>query len=182
MLGNDVIRRLRYALDLRDRHVAEIARKGGSPVTEAEVKRFLLREYDDDYLVCSDEVLTGFLDGLILHLRGEREGGPVKGKAVRVLANNNNRVLCKLRIAFDQKDEGMLALLETGGFRMSKSELSALFRKEAHKHYRECGDQVLRYFIVGLTKERRPDVASEPPAESPEGQAISDPGPDAVKG
>lgn len=182
MLGNDVIRRLRYALDLRDRHVAEIARKGGSPVTEAEVKRFLLRDYEDDYLVCSDEVLTGFLDGLILHLRGEREGGPDKGKAVRVLANNNNRVLRKLRIAFDQKDEGMLALLEQGGFRMSKSELSALFRKETHKHYRECGDQVLRYFIVGLTKERRPDVASEPPMESPEGQAISEPGTDAVKG
>ena len=179
MLGNDVIRRLRYALDLRDRHVAEIARKGGSPVTEAEVKRFLLRDYEDDYLVCSDEVLTGFLDGLILHLRGEREGGPDKTKAVRVLANNNNRVLRKLRIAFDQKDEGMLALLEQGGFRMSKSELSALFRKEAHKHYRECGDQVLRYFIVGLTKERRPDVVSEPPVEPTE--EISDTGPDAAK-
>ena len=180
MLGNDVIRRLRYALDLRDRHVAEIARKGGVPVTEAEVKRFLLRDYEDSYLVCSDEVLTGFLDGLILHQRGAQETAPGKAKMARVIASNNNRVLRKLRIAFDQKDEGMLALLESGGFRMSKSELSALFRKESHKHFRECGDQVLRYFIVGLTKERRPDVASEPPEDSASA-AIPGPGEGTVK-
>jgi uncharacterized protein YehS (DUF1456 family) len=175
MIGNDVIRRLRYALDLRDRHVAEMARRGGAVVTEAEVKSLLLRDYDDNYVVCSDDVLTGFLDGLILHLRGERENSNASPKPVRVLASNNNRVLRKLRIAFDQKDEGMLALLESGGFKMSKSELSALFRKEAHKHYRECGDQVLRYFIVGLTKERRPDVASEPPSDTEGGEAIPAP-------
>ena len=176
MIGNDVIRRLRYALDLRDRQVAEIARRGGVAVTEGEIKNFLLREYEDNYALCSDEILTGFLDGLILHLRGERETPAGKPKAARVIANNNNRVLRKLRIAFDQKDEGMLELLEKGGFRMSKSELSALFRKETHKHYRECGDQVLRYFIVGLTKERRPEVASEPPSEgeSPDSAPESD--------
>ena len=175
MLANDVIRRVRYALDLRDRHVAEITRRGGVAVTEAEVKKMLLREHDEGYVVCSDEQLTGFLDGLILHLRGERERAPGKPKPARIIASNNNRVLRKLRIAFDQKEEGMLKLLEKGGFRMSKSELSALFRKEEHKHYRECGDQVLRYFIVGLTKERRPDAPSEAPSEateegSPEGE------------
>jgi uncharacterized protein YehS (DUF1456 family) len=96
-------------------------------------------------------------------LRGERSNASGKPKPARIVASNNNRVLRKLRIAFDQKEEGMLKLLEEGGFRMSKSELSALFRKEEHKHYRECGDQVLRYFIVGLTKERRPDAPPEDP-------------------
>lgn len=166
MLANDVIRRLRYALDFRDRQVAEIARRGGGVVTEGEVKNLLLREHDENYVLCSDEILTGFLDGLILHLRGDRESPPGKSKGPKIVANNNNRILRKLRIAFDQKDEGMLRLLEQGGFQMSKSELSALFRKETHKHFRECGDQVLRYFIVGLTKERRPEVASEPPGEA----------------
>lgn len=162
MLANDVIRRLRYALDYRDRQVAEIARRGGGVVTEGEIKNMLLREHDENYLPCSDEVLTGFLDGLILHLRGERETPAGQGKSAKIVASNNNRVLRKLRIAFDQKDEGMLSLLASGGFEMSKSELSALFRKETHKHFRECGDQALRYFIIGLTKERRPEVASEP--------------------
>jgi uncharacterized protein YehS (DUF1456 family) len=171
MLSNDVLRRLRYALDFRNRVVAEICKKGGTEVTEAEVHAFLLREHEEGYLPCRDEVLTAFLDGLIIHLRGERETKP--GQAVeRILANTNNRVLRKLRIAFDLKDEGMLSLLELGGFRMSKSELSALFRKENHKHYRECGDQVLRYFIVGLTRERRPDVDPDPdPAPEPASDA-----------
>ena len=160
MLCNDVLRRLRYALDLRNREVAEICVRGGSELSEAQARSYLLREHEEGYEECSAETLTGFLDGLIIHLRGERESKP--GTApVKIIANNNNRVLRKLRIAFDKKDEGMLALLESGGFRMSKSELSALFRKETHKHFRECGDQVLRYFILGLTKERRPDVAAE---------------------
>lgn len=162
MLGNDVLRRLRYALDYRNRVVVEICQKGGGEVSEADVQAFLLREHEEGYRVCSDEVLTAFLDGLIIHLRGARELPPGKAAPPRIVANTNNRVLRKLRIAFDLKDEGMLALLESGGFRLSKSELSALFRSENHKHYRECGDQVLRYFIVGLTRERRPDVAPEP--------------------
>ena len=65
-------------------------------------------------------------------------------------------MLRKLRIAFDLKEEGMLELLDKGGFPLSKPELSALFRKQGHKHYRECGDQVLRYFINGLTRMLRP--------------------------
>jgi uncharacterized protein YehS (DUF1456 family) len=162
VLGNDVLRRLRYALDFRNRVVAEICEKGGGEVSEEEVQRFLLREHEEDYLVCSDEVLTTFLDGLIIHLRGAREPKPGQSAPPRIVANTNNRVLRKLRIALDLKDEGMLSLLELGGFRLSKSELSALFRNENHRHYRECGDQVLRYFIIGLTRERRPEVAAEP--------------------
>lgn len=172
MIANDLIRRVRYALDLRDRKVAEICRIGSVAVTEAEVKQFLLREHEEGYVVCSDEVLTGFLDGLIIELRGPRETKPGQPAIARIVASTNNRVLRKLRIAFDCKDEGMLALLESGGFRMTKSELSALFRKESHKHFRECGDQVLRYFIVGLTKKHRPDVAPDlDSAESDSGES-----------
>jgi uncharacterized protein YehS (DUF1456 family) len=34
---------------------------------------------------------------------------------------------------------------------VSKPELSALFRKVGHTNYRECGDQLLRNFLKGLT-------------------------------
>jgi uncharacterized protein YehS (DUF1456 family) len=37
------------------------------------------------------------------------------------------------------------------GFPLSKPELSALFRKKGHKNYRECGDQIMRNFLKGLT-------------------------------
>ncbi|MCH2191055.1 MAG: DUF1456 family protein, partial [Gammaproteobacteria bacterium] len=45
--------------------------------------------------------------------------------------------------------------LELGGTKLSKGELGALFRKPGHKHYRECGNQVLRNFIKGLTEQIR---------------------------
>ncbi|HBZ93570.1 MAG TPA: DUF1456 domain-containing protein, partial [Pseudomonas sp.] len=34
-------------------------------------------------------------------------------------------------------------------------ELGALFRAPGHKHYRECGDQILRNFLRGLTQRER---------------------------
>jgi hypothetical protein len=35
---------------------------------------------------------------------------------------------------------------------MGKAELTAFFRKQDHKHYRECQDQILRNFLQGLQK------------------------------
>lgn len=161
MLSNDVFRRLRYTLDLPNQETAKLCALGGLQVLEAEIQSYLLRDDEEGFDVCSPEVLTAFLDGLIIHLRGEQERKPGQPAPARVVANNNNQILRKLRIAFNLQDDGMLALLELGGFNISKPELSALFRKENHRHYRECGDQVLRYFIVGLTKQRRPEVSSE---------------------
>jgi len=34
--------------------------------------------------------------------------------------------------------------------RVSKSELSAFFRRPDHKHFRKCQDQILRNFLKGL--------------------------------
>jgi uncharacterized protein YehS (DUF1456 family) len=45
----------------------------------------------------------------------------------------------------------MHSILDAAGFDVSKPELSALFRKKDHKHYRSCGDQLLRNFLKGLT-------------------------------
>ena len=39
---------------------------------------------------------------------------------------------------------------------MTESELGAFFRKPGHKHYRECGDQVLRNLLRALSARLRP--------------------------
>ena len=49
----------------------------------------------------------------------------------------------------------MLALMALAGVKISKSELSALFRNKGHKHFKECGDQFLRNFLQGLTVRNR---------------------------
>lgn len=69
----------------------------------------------------------------------------------------NNDIFKKIRIALSLKDDEIIEILKLSDFEMSKSELSALFRKEDHPHFRECGDQVLRKFLNGLiTKKRGP--------------------------
>jgi|SRR6218665_1351817 len=63
---------------------------------------------------------------------------------------NNNDIFKKLRVALQLRDEQIIEILELVDFRMSKAELGAIFRKQDHPNYMECGDQVLRNFLNGL--------------------------------
>lgn len=151
MEGNLILRRLRHALGLRNRDVEDILALGGCTRSDEQVRALLQHEDGEGFTPASVEELSAFLDGLIIHRRGRPEPSPGQKPPAPIAASTNNIVLRKLRIAFDLKEEGMLELLDLGNFRVSKPELSALFRKEGHKHYRECGNQILRYFLDGLT-------------------------------
>ncbi len=48
------------------------------------------------------------------------------------------------------RDDDIIDILKLVDFKISKSELSAFFRKDDHPNFRECGDQVLRNFLNGL--------------------------------
>jgi len=61
-------------------------------------------------------------------------------------------VLRKLRIALNLREEGMIEVFQETEFVVTKAELSAFFRKEGHRNYRECPEQVLRKFLQGLSK------------------------------
>ena len=161
MNNNDILRRIRYALDLPDARMVEVFALGGQTVTPQEVRTYMLSEdeQDDEYAVtCSDALLGGFLDGLII----DRRGPPPAGKSVPPSSHalTNNLTLKKLRIALNLKEDAMLAILHAGGHPLSRGELTALFRKPQHKHYRACGDQVLRKFLKGLTMRLRPTDAA----------------------
>ena len=62
----------------------------------------------------------------------------------------NNDVLKKLRVALHLRDDDIIQILKLVDFNISKSELGAIFRKEDHPNYKECGDQILRNFLNGL--------------------------------
>ena len=87
-------------------------------------------------------------NGLVFHYRGRDDSLPPRPVEKRI---TNNLVLKKLRVAFELKDVDMHQLFEEAGFPVSKPELSALFRQPGHKHFRQCGDQMLRNFLKGLT-------------------------------
>jgi len=152
MINNDVLRSVRYMLDISDIKIVEIFRLDDYEVQKADVVAFLKKDEEEGYLACSDEVMAHFLDGLIYAMRGKEDSRPSPPKEKRM---TNNIVLKKLRVAFELKDEDMHAILQTSGFPISKPELSALFRKVGHHNYRVCGDQLLRNFLRGLTIQLR---------------------------
>lgn len=63
---------------------------------------------------------------------------------------SNNDILKKLRVALQLKNTDIIDILKLVDFKISESELGALFRKEDHPKYMECGDQILRNFLNGL--------------------------------
>ncbi|PZW39164.1 uncharacterized protein DUF1456 [Mesonia algae] len=62
----------------------------------------------------------------------------------------NNDTFKKLRVAHKLRDDDIIKIFALVDFKVTKSELSAIFRKEDHPKYVECGDQFLRNFLNGL--------------------------------
>ncbi|MFC3551671.1 DUF1456 family protein [Lysobacter cavernae] len=150
MINNDVLRSIRYMLDLSDNKVVEITKLADPafPLEKTEVQAFLRKDDDPDYAECSNRVLAHFLDGLVIYYRGRDESLPPRPVEKRV---TNNVVLKKLRVAFELKDVDMHQAFADAGFPISKPEMTALFRQPDHKNFRLCGDQLLRNFLKGLT-------------------------------
>jgi uncharacterized protein YehS (DUF1456 family) len=63
---------------------------------------------------------------------------------------SNNDIFKKLRVAHKLRDTDIIKICELVDFKVSKSELGAIFRSEDHPKYMECGDQFLRNFLNGL--------------------------------
>jgi len=160
MINNDILRSLRYMLDLSDQKVVDICQlvKPDFPIDKATVRGMTLKEGQEGFVECSDAVLAHFLDGLVIFRRGRMPGAPPRAVEKHV---SNNVVLKKLRVAFELKDVDMHAIFAASGFEVTKPEMSAFFRDRSHKHYRLCGDQLLRNFLRGLGMRLRPQEAGE---------------------
>ncbi|WP_413625458.1 DUF1456 family protein [Luteibacter sp. Lutesp34] len=152
MLNNDTLRSIRYMLDLGDVHVVEIMKLTGFPATREQVEPWLRKEDEPGFVEMPDAAMAHFLDGLIVHRRGRDESQPPRPVETRV---NNNVVLKKLRVAFELKEDDILAIMTEAGFRVSRGEINALFRQPKHSNFRLCGDQFLRNFLKGLTQRLR---------------------------
>ena len=161
MDNNTVLRSLRYALNYNDAQMAELLALGGyrseKGGEESLMKSLLTREDEPGFMTCSDEALIRFLDGLIVHRRGPSESAR---KASSPSSLSNNLILKKLRIAFELREDDMIDTFTRGGFEISGTELSALFRRPGHKNYRHCGDQLLRKFLKGLAESGRAQTSA----------------------
>ena len=149
MDNNEILRSIRDALKLEEATMIQIFRAAGREVGQSAIAAFLKKEDEDDYIPCSNPIMGFFLDGLIIHNRGRKEGSPAP--AEKPLAElGNNAILKKLRIALDLKEDDLVGIFKLAGIAITKHELTALFRKPGHKHYKECTDQLLHDFIKGI--------------------------------
>ena len=150
MDNNDILRQLRYALNINDSTMIEIFKLADHKIEQSNLTGLLKKEDEEGFVNCGDAVLGYFLDGLILHKRGRKEIKPGETRKSDTRLTNNT-ILKKLRIALELKEDDMLAILRLADVDISKSELTALFRKEGHRNYKECGDQFLRKVLRGLS-------------------------------
>ncbi|WP_339006468.1 DUF1456 family protein [Fusobacterium polymorphum] len=152
MTNNDFLRRLRYALNIKDNVMVQIFKKGNIVLTREDVIDYLKKDIDEGFKKLNNNDLIAFLDGLIIQKRGKREDGTPIPQVKFTKNNLNNILLRKLRIALSFKSYDMIKIFKLGGVEISEGELSALFRSEDHKNYKECGDKYIRVFLKGLTE------------------------------
>lgn len=159
MDNNDILIRLRYALEIKNSEMAEIFKLGGEDVSVPEVVRILKKSDDeeesDSQLTLTNRMLNSFLNGFIIYKRGKQEPKPGQANSpdpsIENYNNINNILLKKVKIALSLTTEDMLDIFKKAGLNVSKGELGAFLRKEGHKNYKVCLGNFARNFLKGLT-------------------------------
>lgn len=152
MKNNDILRRLRYALDISDVKMVEIFAKSEYKTTTEQIKNMLKKEDDEDFFNVNDRIMGLFLDGFVMFKRGDNPNNKDVKKEKKL---TNNDILKKIKIALSLRTEDILELMELAQAPISKSELGAVLQKKDHKNYKECGDKYIKKLLEGLTIKTR---------------------------
>lgn len=72
LTNNDILKKLRVAHKLRDENIVEILKLVDFEITKGALGDMFRAEDHPNYVDAGDQILRKFLDGLIIHLRGER--------------------------------------------------------------------------------------------------------------
>lgn len=89
MNNNDIFKKLRVALQLRDEQIIEILQLVDFRISKSELGAFFRNEDHPNYMDCGDQVLRNFLNGLVIHLRGTKENPK---SAMTVINENASQV------------------------------------------------------------------------------------------
>jgi len=82
MTNNDIFKKLRVALMLRDDNIVEILQLVDFNISKSELGAFFRNEDHPKYMECGDQVLRNFLNGLVIHLRGTKENPKTPAEAL----------------------------------------------------------------------------------------------------
>lgn len=162
MNNNDIIIRLRYALNIKNEDMLKIFKFGGVIIDEEQLHILLVKQ--DEGLKRDEKVdikqLESFMNGLIISQRGQKFGPDLKPVAptfdMLKEEDINNVIMKKLKIAMSYTSDDYISFLKTAGVTISNNELSAVLRRPDHRNYKPAGDRYLRNILKGMAMEYRP--------------------------
>lgn len=73
MNNNDIFKKLRVALQLRDDQIIEVLNLVNFRVSKGELANVFRSEDHPNFMECGDQLLRNFLNGLVIYLRGTKE-------------------------------------------------------------------------------------------------------------
>ena len=88
LTNNDILKKLRVALQLRDTDIVEILKLVDFKVTTTELGAFFRKEDHPNYKECGDQILRNFLNGLVIYKRGKKEDPINPSTATRLMKAN----------------------------------------------------------------------------------------------
>src|SRR5690606_36393606 len=91
MTNNDIFKKLRVALQLRDEEIVEILQLVDFRISKSELGAFFRAEDHPNYKECGDQILRNFINRLVIHLRGTKEN-PKNPKQVIAQKKTENKV------------------------------------------------------------------------------------------
>lgn len=157
MTNNTILQKIQYALRLEAADILRIYKQIGVILEPKLAIGYFIDTKHENYVKCPHDMLCAFLEGLIIEKRGVNEKSP-NAPIISDEPLTNNAIFKKLRVALDFHDEDIRLVLERAKVDTKKIDLSALFRKKGHKHYKACVDSVLESFLIGIR------VSSDSPA------------------
>ena len=144
---NEILYRIHKALNLTTEEILEAYKLEAYKMDASHFESLLKRRQDDGFTAATYEELGLFLDGLVTLKRGP---SPKKANENEAVELTNNLILKKLRIALELKEAETEIIFGLADVELSKQQLASLFRKEGHKNFKECSDELLMAFLDGL--------------------------------
>ena len=78
MSNNEIFKKLRVALHLRNDEIIEILKLVDFRITASELGAFFRSEDHPNFKPCGDQILRNFLNGLIIYKRGVKDDTKLK--------------------------------------------------------------------------------------------------------
>lgn len=100
MNNNEIFKKLRVALQLRDDQIVEILELVNFRISKGEIGNFFRQEEHPKFMECGDQVLRNFLNGLVIHLRGTKENPK---SAAEVITENAKKVASAPKLSTEKK-------------------------------------------------------------------------------